>query len=669
VGPVCRVLQPAQAAPAGAKEVALARKGKSGSTHSWYNVVMSAISAARPPRPSPARGPRRRGWRALPVLLAVLALVDCNCGEEVRSVNGAIVVNPTSVDFGNAYVGRLNTTLVSVGNEGDAALRIEGIDVAPLENAGSVDIPGGDASWIDTTGSAFSVIEPPEQIPVDDERPLTIGFTPPEQGAYGATLIIHSDDLDQPELKINVVGRGGPPAIEANPTAVDFGVVNEGPGLSRIVVLTNVGHDVLHIDDLVVEGFDAAGNAIDTIAFSLAEDTATDVDVEAGSALQVEVFMYPSAASVAAAMTDTLEARLKVVSDADNAPELFVPLTGQANLAPIPEVVELLTRQNEVKVSLGKEVTIDGNGTTDPEGDAISFSWSIAESPEGSNAFLLSGPQGDNCADDSACSVDDGYRCIGDANARCRQVARTRITPDVVGTYKVRLRATDARGAWAEADATILPRDFAVVLTWATDSDAECQQHSEEYCDDLSISERQLQCCGQTDLDLHLLQPGGTLADYGMCPVGCTVDDVSLCSEDTDDNVDMCRQAGTDCSFANRYPEWGNPGRLDDPRLDIDDIRGGGPEVITLNNPSDGEYQAIVHFCTDRITEPTLATLDVYVKGELVHTAGPQRIDVEGSAWIAANMIRAGGAEDGTWTFVSVPNFFDDSSSVAVCDP
>ena len=139
------------------------------------------------------------------------------------------------------------------------------------------------------------------------------------------------------------------------------------------------------------------------------------------------------------------------------------------------------------------------------------------------------------------------------------------------------------------------------------------------------------------------------------------------CFEDTDAFAATCRQLGTDCAYANRYPEWGATGRADDPRLDLDDVRGYGPEAITLNEPPDGVYSAVVHFCTDRITEPSLATLEVYVKGELRHTAGPQRIDQEGQAWVAATLLRTGGPENGMWTFVSVPDLFDANAPLDLC--
>src|SRR5690606_810391 len=107
---------------------------------------------------------------------------------------------------------------------------------------------------------------------------------------------------------------------------------------------------------------------------------------------------------------------------------------------------------------------------------------------------------------------------------------------------------------------------------------------------------QRLYCCGQNDLDLHLVRPEGTAGDYGSCPAECTVTTTpdgglptteNRCYEDAELYVDSCRHEGSDCSFANRYPEWFEAGRDDDPRLDLDDVRGFGPEVITLNEAQD----------------------------------------------------------------------------------
>lgn len=610
--------------------------------------------------------------RAL-LLALLLVLPRCACEDELSELRPEVRVVPDRIDMGRRAVGRPSEAFFTVSNTGTAKVNLR-YEIAPLDEAARTELGG---VFVDAEGVAFAVADGPAEVGPQRSVDGHVRFTPPLRGRFGATLVVRSDDLERPELRVVLLGEGGPPLIEASPAELSFGVVNEGPGASRVVRLINAGYDYLNIASLrVVDEGDADGGVAEPV-FTLGENQTTEAGLRIDEALSVEVRMNPNAAALASVSGGRLRGTLIVESDADNAPVLEVPLSGEANLAPRAVAVELITRRSTVKVGLGREVTIDGNDTVDPEGDPFTFSWELVDKPASSEAFLIGGLAGASCADDGECEVDDGYRCVaGSSGSRCRQVARTRVTPDDVGTYLVRLKATDSRGAFSTADAVILPRDLALVLTWGPADDASCYRPGTPSCDDLSVADQRLYCCGQTDLDLHLVRPEGTLGDYGSCPAGCVVDtstdggpavSENRCFEDTDAFAATCRQLGTDCAYANRYPEWGATGRADDPRLDLDDVRGYGPEAITLNEPPDGVYSAVVHFCTDRITEPSLATLEVYVKGELRHTAGPQRIDQEGQAWVAATLLRTGGPENGMWTFVSVPDLFDANAPLDLC--
>jgi hypothetical protein len=287
-----------------------------------------------------------------------------------------------------------------------------------------------------------------------------------------------------------------------------------------------------------------------------------------------------------------------------------------------------VTRLDVVKLSIGRPVTIDGSETADPEGDPFEFVWTLPEQPADSFAALIGQGQ-----------------------------PTTRITPDAVGRYLIGLRAIDVHGAFSDADVEILPRDLAVVLRWTTTASADCRAFSDDECDALPIEQEQTQCCGQSDLDLHLVQPSGTLGDYGECPVGC---EPEFCAEITDENL-SCRQTGSDCTFANRAPEWFTPGRVDDPRLDVDDVRGDGPEIVSLDGPVDGSYRVIVHYCLDRIGEPTLATVDVLVEGVFAETSGPVQLS-EGQAWTAFVLVR----DQGAWQLV--PSTLVENAPPGLCD-
>ncbi|MEK6476867.1 PKD domain-containing protein [Catalinimonas sp. 4WD22] len=68
---------------------------------------------------------------------------------------------------------------------------------------------------------------------------------------------------------------------------------------------------------------------------------------------------------------------------------------------------------DDIEVTVGSAAALDGSGSSDPDGDALSYSWSISQRPDGSNASL------------SATS------------------AQTTFTPDVVGTYQLQLSVSD----------------------------------------------------------------------------------------------------------------------------------------------------------------------------------------------------------------------------------
>src|SRR5690606_39185989 len=228
----------------------------------------------------------------------------------------------------------------------------------------------------------------------------------------------------------------------------------------------------------------------EVLAFALTDGQATTADLPVTQVLSVEVRMNPNEASVALAGGGRLTGTLVAESDAEDEPRLQVPLVRDANLAPRAIAVELVTRRSEVKVGLDREVVIDGSETEDPEGDSFVFAWSLVEKPAASSALLLGNTVAGSCSDDDDCNAESGYRCV--QGGTCKQVAWTRVTPDEVGTFLVRLRATDARGAFREADARILPRDLAVVLEWATAPGVACDVGETPVADD---------CCWAPDSD------------------------------------------------------------------------------------------------------------------------------------------------------------------------
>ncbi|MEE2902645.1 MAG: choice-of-anchor D domain-containing protein [Myxococcota bacterium] len=94
-----------------------------------------------------------------------------------------------------------------------------------------------------------------------------------------------------------------------------------------------------------------------------------------------------------------------------------------------------------------------------------------------------------------------------------------------------------------------------------------------------------------TDIDLHLVRPGGTPFDV----------------------------SGDDCYYANKNPDWNILNdNTDDPFLDVDDIDGNGPEEINLQSTAPGRYEVYVHYFNDRFSGPSTASVDIFIAGQMV---------------------------------------------------
>ncbi len=120
-----------------------------------------------------------------------------------------------------------------------------------------------------------------------------------------------------------------------------------------------------------------------------------------------------------------------------------------SNSAPSPVIVlagpiQTGTDNADVTTSVGADVILNAGGSTDKEGDAITYAWSIVSKPNGSAAMF------------SAASA-----------------SQTTIKPDMTGTYVVNLLLSDSKGASSEKRITILvnntgPNAVVVVSTTFT---------------------------------------------------------------------------------------------------------------------------------------------------------------------------------------------------------
>lgn len=170
---------------------------------------------------------------------------------------------------------------------------------------------------------------------------------------------------------------------------------------------------------------------------------------------------------------------------------------------------------------------------------------------------------------------------------------------DVAGQWTIELRVLNTLGAMSHPAVctfmAIPEDDLHVELSWDTTA---------------------------SDLDLHLVQSGFQLFD--------TPEDICWC---------------------NRTPDWGAAGDDDDPRLDIDDVAGIGPENINILHPADGDYDVRVQYYQTHGDGPSIATVHVWLDGVEVYT-GSQALSSDeewfvGTAhWSAADFTPIGTVVD-----------------------
>lgn len=194
--------------------------------------------------------------------------------------------------------------------------------------------------------------------------------------------------------------------------------------------------------------------------------------------------------------------------------------------------------------------------------------------------------------------------------------AAVTFTPDVAGDYRLRYEVTDDRDR-SDACTTVVhavPTDGLRVEMFWNPPGRTCPSATGAACDG-------------SDVDLHLLRASAGLG-WGS---------------DDDCHWFNCN-ASTD-----RFLSWTNAGSADDPRLDLDDVTGHGPENINVTSPSERSYRVGAHYFNAHGAGAQSVTLIVYCSSSTpAATLGPVTLNYRGSRddsdfWMAADVLPAPG--------------------------
>ena len=103
-----------------------------------------------------------------------------------------------------------------------------------------------------------------------------------------------------------------------------------------------------------------------------------------------------------------------------------------------------------------------------------------------------------------------------------------------------------------------------------------------------------------------------------------------------------------DCYYGNQSPIWfdSHPaGEGPNPRLNIDDTGGLGPETISIENPESGTYLVSARYYANPISTPTVDTLRIFIGGTL-RFAEQRTLTAPLQVWSAAEIVWSTGPDD-----------------------
>lgn len=171
---------------------------------------------------------------------------EIDSDESNSTIGSDISVDPLIYDFENIRVGETGTTHFTISNTGSEDLEI-----------GSIVITGIDADAFTLQNDSCSN----QSIVPSGNCMVEIKFTPPEQGSYGVSVDISSNDPDEAVREITIRGKALEADIEVEPVIHNFGE-HEQTSAPQTFTITSTGEVELQIGNIHVTGIDASEFAI-----------------------------------------------------------------------------------------------------------------------------------------------------------------------------------------------------------------------------------------------------------------------------------------------------------------------------------------------------------------------------------------------------------------------
>ncbi len=334
----------------------------------------------------------RKAW------CVALVLGALGCGGQVEQEEVTWEVTPPlalldvrEVAFEPTRVGSVTSAVVRVTNAGDAPLLVESAEIE-----GGEEFEVSPARWI-------GVVE----LPAGEGRIVAVTYAPRDRGADEATLVLRTNAVDSPELRVPLTGEGTTPLprIEA-PTSVELEPTRALESSETLFSIRNVGEAELLLEGPTVEAIQPGDLLIRYPDPEAPEDTSRDTVVaspglDPGDTLLIRAIFAPE-------RPGTFPFTLRWGTNDPAREELVIELMGQAEEAAPPEpgtcpiaiaLVSLVDGEDGLLVPAldvpeSSVVELYGLTSFSPLAvDVARYEWEILERPEGSTVLLMPNPR------------------------------------------------------------------------------------------------------------------------------------------------------------------------------------------------------------------------------------------------------------------------------------
>ncbi|MBT3219242.1 MAG: choice-of-anchor D domain-containing protein [Proteobacteria bacterium] len=169
--------------------------------------------------------------------LIIPALLLSACSEqgftnkvpEIEIGEPDIEISPPVINFGEARTDGQIVESFGVHNFGEVALHVTGMEL---------------------NGEAFTILTPETEFILDPGASvdIAVAFTPESSSDHVGLIKVASDDPDEAEVPVDLLGLGAAPLLTIS--TLDLGIVDVSCEESGIVLLENIGEEPLTIDEV-----------------------------------------------------------------------------------------------------------------------------------------------------------------------------------------------------------------------------------------------------------------------------------------------------------------------------------------------------------------------------------------------------------------------------------